>query len=29
VEEAEEKPSGLAVVLVAPDGATELATGRL
>ena len=29
VEEAEEKPSGLAVVLVAPDGATELAAGRL
>jgi hypothetical protein len=29
VEEAEERPSGLAVVLVAPDGATELATGRL
>jgi nucleotide-binding universal stress UspA family protein len=29
VEEAEEAPSGLAVVLVAPDGATELAAGRL
>jgi nucleotide-binding universal stress UspA family protein len=29
VEEAEERLSGLAVVLVAPDGATELATGRL
>lgn len=29
VEEAEEKPSGLAVVLVAPDGATQLAAGRL
>jgi nucleotide-binding universal stress UspA family protein len=29
VEEAEEAPSGLAVVLVAPDGATQLAAGRL
>ena len=29
VEEAEEEPSGLAVVLVAPDGGTELAAGRL
>ncbi|HET9559721.1 MAG TPA: hypothetical protein VFS70_21475 [Actinomycetota bacterium] len=29
VEEAEEAPSGLAVVLVTPDGATELAAGRL
>ena len=29
VSEAEETPSGLAVVLVAPDGATELAAGRL
>ena len=29
VEEAEEAPSGLAVVLVTPDGTTELATGRL
>jgi nucleotide-binding universal stress UspA family protein len=29
LEEAEEAPSGLAVVLVAPDGATELAAGRL
>jgi nucleotide-binding universal stress UspA family protein len=29
VEEAEEAPTGLAVVLVTPDGATELATGRL
>jgi nucleotide-binding universal stress UspA family protein len=29
VEEAEESPSGLAVVLVTPDGATELAAGRL
>ena len=29
VEEANESAAGLAVVLVAPDGATELATGRL
>ena len=29
VEEAEETAAGLAVVLVAPDGATELAAGRL
>jgi nucleotide-binding universal stress UspA family protein len=29
VEEATESAAGLAVVLVAPDGATELATGRL
>jgi nucleotide-binding universal stress UspA family protein len=29
VEEATEAPSGLAVVLVTPDGATELAAGRL
>ena len=29
VEEATEAPTGLAVVLVAPDGATELAAGRL
>jgi nucleotide-binding universal stress UspA family protein len=29
VEEAEEGPSGVAVVLVSPDGATELAAGRL
>jgi hypothetical protein len=29
VEEAEESAPGLAVVLVAPDGATELAAGRL
>jgi nucleotide-binding universal stress UspA family protein len=29
VEEAEESAAGLAVVLVAPDGSTELATGRL
>ena len=29
VEEAEDTPSGLAVVLVAPDGAIELAAGRL
>ena len=29
VEEAEEAPSGLAVVLVTPDGTTELAAGRL
>ena len=29
VSEAQETPSGLAVVLVAPDGSTELASGRL
>jgi len=29
VEEAQEAAAGLAVVLVAPDGSTELATGRL
>jgi hypothetical protein len=29
VEEAEETPAGLAVVLVGPDGTTELAAGRL
>jgi hypothetical protein len=29
VEEVEETPTTLAVVLVAPDGSTELAAGRL
>jgi hypothetical protein len=29
VSEATETPAGLAVVLVTPDGATELAAGRL